>query len=137
VECQGSIFVIGGLHNRGHIPIKIVEAYDLKISSQWRRCASMFIERSEFTAVSSADSHFIYVFGGTLKPEERYVIERYDAKEDLWEIMSVRLSDEIPFTDIFNTFCTLVTPLFSQKTLTHGSKPEESSLEMTREEMLI
>ena len=33
VECQGSIFVMGGLHNRGKMPIKIVEAYDMKISS--------------------------------------------------------------------------------------------------------
>lgn len=61
------------------MPIKIVEAYDLKISSEWRRCSSMFIERSEFTAVTHPNSHFIYVFGGTLKQEDRYIIERYDS----------------------------------------------------------
>ena len=70
----------------------------------------MVLERSEFYAVSCPDSHFIYVFGGTLKPEERYVIERYDVKEDAWDVMRVKLSDSIPLTDIFNMFCLMLIP---------------------------
>ncbi len=68
----------------------------------------MFLERSEFYAVSNLDSHHIYVFGGTLKPDDRSVIERYDAREDLWENMNVRVSETIPYTEIFNTHCVLV-----------------------------
>eukprot|EP00347_Sterkiella_histriomuscorum_P024242 403331815 len=36
IECHGSIYAIGGLSNRGNAPIKIVEAYDMKLSTQWR-----------------------------------------------------------------------------------------------------
>lgn len=68
----------------------------------------MFIERSEFFASTHPDSHFIYVYGGTLINEEKYVIERYNAKDDLWEVMNVKLSDQFPYFDIFNTFCLLL-----------------------------
>lgn len=69
----------------------------------------MFIERSEFSAVSNPQSHYIYVFGGTLKPDDMWVIERYNVKEDLWEIMNVKLpSNRFPFFDIFNTHCVLL-----------------------------
>lgn len=137
VESQGSVFVMGGLHSRGKMPVKIVEAYDLKVSSQWRRCASMTLERSEFCAVSSAESHFVYVFGGTLKPEEKYVIERYDVKEDAWEVMRVSLSEEIPFSDIFNVFCLMLVPRAPSNILRVNQSKGQNSLEMTREQMLI
>ena len=44
----------------------------------------MFLERSEFFSCSNINSPFIYVYGGTIKKEERGIIERYDTKEDAW-----------------------------------------------------
>ena len=85
------------------MPMKTVEAYDVRLTPEWRRCSSMFIERSEFHGCSHPDSHLIYVFGGTLRPEERYIIERYDSKEDKWEVIAVRLHENFPFLDIFYT----------------------------------
>jgi hypothetical protein len=48
------------------MPIKIVEAFDIKLNPEWRRCQSMFEERHEFSACSNTESDYIYVFGGTL-----------------------------------------------------------------------
>ena len=103
IECQGSVYLIGGLGEKDNMPMKTVEAYDVRLTPEWRRCSSMFIERSEFHGCSHPDSHLIYVFGGTLRPEERYIIERYDSKEDKWEVLAVRLHENFPFLDIFYT----------------------------------
>ena len=69
------------------MPIKVVEAFDLKLSTEWRRCASMNLDRSDFCVVSNLSSDFIYVFGGTLNENDKRIIERYNNKEDLWEIL--------------------------------------------------
>lgn len=106
VECDGSIFVIGGL-GRGGLSIKIVEAFDVKLNPDWRRCASMGIERSEFFACSCPDSAYIYVFGGTMSKTDRYTIERYHTKDDKWEFMNVKLTDKFPYFDLFDTCCLL------------------------------
>lgn len=108
----------------------------MKMGQEWRRCASMFIERSEFYAVSNPSSNYIYVFGGTIKQEDKSVIERYDVKEDIWEVMNVRMTEKIPFQDIFNTFCILITQ--GPDLIKTGFKEKvELTLEMTREEQLI
>lgn len=49
----------------------------------------MKLERSEFNAVSNGESHFIYVFGGTIQQEDKRVIERYNCMEDEWETLSI------------------------------------------------
>ncbi|CDW77937.1 rhomboid family [Stylonychia lemnae] len=108
IECEGSIFAIGGISNRANIPIKIVEAFDVKLSQEWRRCTSMFLERSEFFACSHPGSHFIYVYGGTVKQEDRYAIERYNSKDDKWEVMDIKLNETFPYIDIFNTHSLLL-----------------------------
>lgn len=43
-----------------------------------------------------------------MKVEEKYIIERYDTKDDTWEIMNIKLSDKFPFFNIFNTFSILL-----------------------------
>ena len=68
----------------------------------------MFLERSEFFACSHLDSHFIYVYGGTVKKEDKYVIERYDTKDDKWEVMDIKLNESYPYNDIFNTYFLLL-----------------------------
>jgi len=100
VECGGSVYAIGGL-SRGKMPIKMVEAFDLRLATDWRRCKAMFVERSEFGAVVPRDSKFIYVFGGTMREEDQLLIERYDTIMDEWEMMGVRLPQKF---NIFTTF---------------------------------
>jgi hypothetical protein len=43
----------------------------VRLSKEWRRCESMVLDRSDFFAVSGPNSHYIYVFGGTVKDEEK------------------------------------------------------------------
>ena len=67
----------------------------------------MLLDRSEFFAVVGINSKYIYVFGGTLKPEERNLIERYDSWDDNWDMLEIKVNSHL---DIFNTFCILLSP---------------------------
>lgn len=52
----------------------------------------MMLERSEFFGVSNIESKFIYVFGGTLKNEDWRILERYNSKEDAWEVLDIKIN---------------------------------------------
>jgi hypothetical protein len=53
----------------------------------------MHLERSDFFGASSGSwgSHYIYVFGGTPNSKDKSMIERYDSRDDEWEVMSVKI----------------------------------------------
>jgi len=36
------------------------------------------------------------------------VIERYDTKDDKWEVMDIKLNDKYPYNDIFKTYFLLL-----------------------------
>lgn len=48
------------------------------------------------------------MYGGTLSSQDKFIIERYDSKDDTWEIMNIKLSDKFPFFNTFHTFSILL-----------------------------
>ena len=62
----------------------------------------MHYESSDFFASCGRNSQFIYVFFGTTNKSDCNVVERYNSRDDLWEIIKVKV--DIPVS-LFNTFC--------------------------------
>jgi hypothetical protein len=59
----------------------------MRLSTEWRRCESMTFDRADFFAVSGPNSHYIYVFGGTTKEEDKQIIEKYNCRDNIWEVL--------------------------------------------------
>jgi hypothetical protein len=38
IEWQSSVYLIGGLGEKDNMPMKTVEAYDVRLTPEWRRC---------------------------------------------------------------------------------------------------
>ena len=85
VICENTVYVMGGYDGQQSTFLNLCEKYDVE-KNQWKPFVPMNIAKCAFSACV-VNRKYIYTFGGYDGTKRLDTIERFDLKEEYWELL--------------------------------------------------